>query len=117
MNKLIAITNARLVGGQGTLVLDGDRIAAIGGDVPAGAEILDAKGAHVAPGIVDLGVFSVDKRACIAGGITRIALMPEGRDSETLRARSRWLAHICSENGFSLSDRLHIHLYGDTRGT
>lgn len=48
---------------------------------------------------------------------SRIALMPEGRDSETLRTRSRWLALICSENEFSFSDRLHIHLYGDTRGT
>jgi len=47
----------------------------------------------------------------------RIMLMPEGRDSETIRTRSRWLAQICSENEFSLSDRLHIHLYGDTRGT
>ena len=47
----------------------------------------------------------------------RVLLMPEGRDSETLRSRARWLAQICSENEFSLSDRLHIHLYGDTRGT
>ncbi|MGE3693451.1 MAG: 7-carboxy-7-deazaguanine synthase QueE [Novosphingobium sp.] len=47
----------------------------------------------------------------------RIQLMPEGRDSETLRQRARWLAQYCSENEFSLSDRLHIHLYGDTRGT
>jgi dihydroorotase len=77
MKTMIAIINAHLVGGKGTLLLEGDRIAAIGGEAPAGAEILDAKGAHVAPGIVDLGVFSVDKRACIAGGITRIALMPD----------------------------------------
>ena len=48
---------------------------------------------------------------------SRIALMPEGRDSATLRARERWLAQLCSKEGFSLSDRLHIHLYGDTRGT
>ena len=47
----------------------------------------------------------------------RVLLMPEGRDSATLRSRARWLAQICSENEFSLSDRLHIHLYGDTRGT
>ena len=47
----------------------------------------------------------------------RVMLMPEGRDSETIRSRARWLAQICSENEFSLSDRLHIHLYGDTRGT
>jgi organic radical activating enzyme len=47
----------------------------------------------------------------------RILLMPEGRDSETLRARARWLADACSQNEFSFTDRLHIHLYGDTRGT
>lgn len=47
----------------------------------------------------------------------RLFLMPEGRDGETLHARARWLADLCSENGFALSDRLHIHLFGDTRGT
>jgi organic radical activating enzyme len=47
----------------------------------------------------------------------RIFLMPEGRDSATVRARSRWLAQICSDHEFNLSDRLHIHLFGDTRGT
>ena len=47
----------------------------------------------------------------------RIFLMPEGRDSETLRARAHWLAPLCVDHGFSFSDRLHIHLYGDTRGT
>lgn len=47
----------------------------------------------------------------------RIFLMPEGRDSATVRERARWLADICSRNEFNLSDRLHIHLYGDTRGT
>ncbi|MDR2856234.1 MAG: 7-carboxy-7-deazaguanine synthase QueE [Novosphingobium sp.] len=48
---------------------------------------------------------------------TRIFLMPEGRDSETLRARSRWLAQVCPDHGFNFTDRLHIHLFGDTRGT
>jgi 7-carboxy-7-deazaguanine synthase len=48
---------------------------------------------------------------------SRIFLMPEGRDGETLRARARWLAPICLNQGYNLSDRLHIHLYGDTRGT
>jgi dihydroorotase len=77
MKKLLAITNARVLGGASSLLLEGDRIAAVGGDIPADAEKLDARGAHIAPGIVDLGVFSVDKRACIAGGITRVALMPD----------------------------------------
>ncbi len=48
---------------------------------------------------------------------SRIFLMPEGRDSAALRERARWLAPICSEHEFSFSDRLHIHLHGDTRGT
>ncbi|MDE2437618.1 MAG: 7-carboxy-7-deazaguanine synthase QueE [Sphingomonadales bacterium] len=47
----------------------------------------------------------------------RIYLMPEGTDSATLRERERWLAPFAVEHGMRLSDRLHIHLYGDTRGT
>lgn len=46
-----------------------------------------------------------------------VFLMPEGTDSETLRAREKWLAPLCVEHGFRMSDRLHIHLFGDTRGT
>ncbi|WP_299326308.1 dihydroorotase [Parasphingopyxis sp.] len=38
---------------------------------------IDASGLHVAPGIVDLGVFAVDMPAFVAGGITRVALMPD----------------------------------------
>lgn len=75
MSKAVAIINAS--GADGTVILEGDRIASIGGEIPAEAEIIDAKGAHLAPGIVDLGVFAVDKAACIAGGITRVALMPD----------------------------------------
>lgn len=47
----------------------------------------------------------------------RIFLMAEGIESEALRSRMAWLAPLCIEHGFRLSDRLHIHLYGDTRGT
>ena len=47
----------------------------------------------------------------------RIYLMPEGRDSATLRSRARWLADICATHKMNFSDRLHIHLYGDKRGT
>ncbi|WP_369025857.1 7-carboxy-7-deazaguanine synthase QueE [Qipengyuania sp. RANM35] len=46
-----------------------------------------------------------------------VFLMPEGTDSATLRAREKWLAPLCVEHGFRMSDRLHIHLFGDTRGT
>jgi 7-carboxy-7-deazaguanine synthase len=47
----------------------------------------------------------------------RVMLMPEGTASAILREREGWLAPLCLEHGFGLSDRLHIHLYGDTRGT
>ena len=46
-----------------------------------------------------------------------VFLMPEGTDSATIRTREKWLAPLCVEHGFRLSDRLHIHLFGDTRGT
>ena len=79
MSVGLVLANAVLVdpaGGirTGSLSVAKDRIAA---KAPDGAETIDAKGAHLAPGIVDLGVFSVDKAACIAGGITRVALMPD----------------------------------------
>jgi 7-carboxy-7-deazaguanine synthase len=47
----------------------------------------------------------------------RVFLMAEGTDSATLRARQAWLSELCLKHGFRMSDRLHIHLYGDTRGT
>ncbi|MCA0978176.1 7-carboxy-7-deazaguanine synthase QueE [Qipengyuania flava] len=46
-----------------------------------------------------------------------VFLMPEGTDSKTLRTREKWLAELCVKHGFRMSDRLHIHLFGDTRGT
>lgn len=47
----------------------------------------------------------------------RVFLMAEGTDSTTLRARQAWLSELCLKHGFRMSDRMHIHLYGDTRGT
>jgi len=47
----------------------------------------------------------------------RIWLMAEGIDPGTLAARERWLAQLCLESNLTLSKRLHIELYGDTRGT
>jgi 7-carboxy-7-deazaguanine synthase len=47
----------------------------------------------------------------------RLFVMPEGTDSATLRNRARWLAEAAMEAGWRFTDRLHIHLYGDTRGT
>ena len=47
----------------------------------------------------------------------RLFLMAEGTDSDTLRARQEWLAPLCLDKGYRMSDRMHIHLYGDTRAT
>lgn len=47
---------------------------------------------------------------------SRVILMPEGTDRETLRERGVWLADICKAEGFRFSPRLHIDLYGNRRG-
>ncbi len=45
----------------------------------------------------------------------RVVLMPEGTEPEVLRDRGVWLAEICKAQGFRLSPRLHIDLYGNRR--
>ena len=56
----------------------GDRIAAIGDVAPKDTDrVVEAKGQIIAPGLVDLGVFTIDKPAVHFGGITRAALMPD----------------------------------------
>ncbi len=60
------------------VAIDGDRIVQIGGDKPsADHETVDCAGALLAPGIIDLGVFAIDKPAFHYGGVTRAALMPD----------------------------------------
>lgn len=59
---------------QRAVTIEGDRIVA---KTSGNADYIDASGKFIAPGIVDLGVFTVDKPGFIAGGITRVALMPD----------------------------------------
>ena len=78
----LAITGGRLVtpGGvsEGTLRCVDGRIVSIGeGRDEAGDDVIDAKGALIAPGLVDFGVFAIDKPAFHFGGITRAGLMPD----------------------------------------
>ena len=47
----------------------------------------------------------------------RVYLMPEGRDAETLRDRETWLRPAAEAAGFEFGPRLHVELFGDTRGT
>ena len=60
-------------------------------------------------------VLDLQERFGIASA--RIFLMPEGVTSAVLREREAWLSPLCLRHGFAMSDRLHIHLYGDSRGT
>ena len=46
-----------------------------------------------------------------------VLLMPEGIDAATLAQRSSWIAEICKSRGFRFCQRLHVLLYGNTRGT
>ena len=48
---------------------------------------------------------------------SRVLLMPEGRDAETLQERGRWIAEIAKQTGYRMSPRLHVELWGDRRGT
>jgi dihydroorotase len=57
-----------------------------------GDEVVEAKGRVVAPGLVDLGVFSVDKPAFRFGGITRAALMPDQNPPLDYPARVNFIA-------------------------
>ena len=73
-------------------IVDG-RIAALG-DVGSvdGDEIVEAKGRLIAPGLVDCGVFAIDKPAFHFGGITRAALMPDQRPPLDLPSRVSYIA-------------------------
>ena len=47
---------------------------------------------------------------------SRVVLMAEGTNSETLSERARWLVDICKREGFRYGPRLHIDIYGNKRG-
>ena len=52
-------------------------IERVGGDIPEDARVIDCEGRTLAPGLIDAGVFKADAAACLAGGITRVVLMPD----------------------------------------
>lgn len=63
---------------DGGLRAVGDKIESIGDITPQPCDrTVDAKGALIAPGLIDTGVFAVDGPAFHFGGITRAALMPD----------------------------------------
>src|SRR5690606_39062002 len=69
------------------------RIEALGEVAPRdGDEVVDAAGRLVAPGLIDFGVFAIDKPAFHFGGITRAALMPDESPPLDHPARVRFAA-------------------------
>jgi 7-carboxy-7-deazaguanine synthase len=46
-----------------------------------------------------------------------VMLMPQARDAGALRTKNDWLAPLAAERGWQVSPRLHIELFGNTRGT
>ena len=94
----LTIVNGRLVvpAGEpqvGTIRCADGRIAALGAVTPEpGDTVIDAKGLLIAPGLVDLGVFAIDKAAFHFGGITRAALMPDQNPPLDHPARVRFAA-------------------------
>jgi 7-carboxy-7-deazaguanine synthase len=47
----------------------------------------------------------------------KVILMPEGASADVLNDRGVWIAELCKEHGYRFSPRLHVHLYGNSRGT
>ena len=89
------ITNAKLIDPAKNKVEDGailfaDTILDVGkiSGAPEGADVIDAQGAHVAPGLIDMRVvigepgaehketFKSAGRAAAAGGVTTMVMMP-----------------------------------------
>ena len=52
----------------------------------------------------------------IGASRSRVVLMPEGVESEVLAERGRWLSDIAKREGFRMTPRMHIDLWGNRRG-
>ncbi len=79
----LALVNARVIDlasrrdVPGHVVTANRLIGSVDGPIPADAKVIDCGGRIVAPGLIDAGVFAADAPACLAGGITRVVLMPD----------------------------------------
>ena len=91
-NALLQLPSGAAI--KGALRAEQGRIVAIGGAVVShsGDRTFDARGKLVTPGLIDLGVFAIDKPAFHFGGITRAALMPDQRPPLDHPARVRFAA-------------------------
>lgn len=77
---------------NGSLRLEDGKIATLCEVSDSDGDTIDARGKLVAPGLVDLGVFAVDKPAFHFGGITRAALMPDQSPMLDLPSRVSYIS-------------------------
>lgn len=93
----LIVTNGRVVTPQGVIEAaiscEDGRILSIGDLAPQdGDQVINAKGQLVVPGLIDFGVFAIDKPAFNFGGITRAALMPDQSPPLDLPSRVSYIA-------------------------
>ena len=48
---------------------------------------------------------------------SKVLVMPQGIDVRTIRGRDESLIDLCKQQGYRYCNRLHIELFGNTRGT
>ena len=96
-------------GNAGELALLPERLSAFAADARAFFKFVVAEPSDLAEVLALQAVHAIPP--------DRLLVMPEGRSSAAIRERLCWLAPLCAQHGLRLTDRLHIHLYGDTRGT
>lgn len=68
----------------------------------------------------DIEADLVEIAAIVAGSGAepgRVFLMAEGTDAATLHRRQRALVEVCLTRGYRVTPRLHVDLFGNTRGT
>ena len=89
----ITIENGRIVTTdgvrEGSIAMENGVLSE--GEMGAG-QTVDARGKLIVPGLVDLGVFAVDKPAFHFGGITRAALMPDQSPPLDLPSRVSYIS-------------------------
>ena len=47
----------------------------------------------------------------------RVLIMAQGKTTEELRNKARWIVELCKKHGYGFTPRLHIELFGNRRGT
>lgn len=117
----VAYVNARLLDpasgldAKGALITEGETILAMGANVsaPADAEIIDCKGACLAPGLVDMRVqlrepgeehketLASAGEAAVAGGVTTMVCLPNTEPVIDDIAAVEFVARIARKNGLA----------------